>query len=131
MTIIANDGHSVKPRTVDTLIATSGERYDFILEANQTVGNYWIRLRATGPCNIDRVETFAVLSYRDKKEISDLDLSYPKHPVPKFDDNFPPGIVSWSSHCSIVAFNELLLIAVHEPSQCHLLSTRRHIHLQL
>lgn len=102
MTIVANDGHSVKPRTVDTLIATSGERYDFILEANQTVGNYWIRLRATGPCNIERVETFAVLSYHDKKEVSDLELSYPKHPVPKYDDNFPPGIVGLSPPYPIV-----------------------------
>lgn len=38
LTLIANDGSPVRPREFDTLISTSGERYDFVLNANQTIG---------------------------------------------------------------------------------------------
>lgn len=35
MIIIASDSFPVKPRKVNTLISTAGERYDFVIEANQ------------------------------------------------------------------------------------------------
>lgn len=38
MSIIASDANNLRPVIVNTLITTSGERYDFILEANQTKG---------------------------------------------------------------------------------------------
>lgn len=57
-------------------------------------GNYWIRLRAIGPCNIERVEAFGILSYYDEDAVSNLELSYPQIPFPLYDNPFPPGIVS-------------------------------------
>ena len=39
MVIIATDGAPVLPEPVDTLFSTAGERYDFVIEANQTKGN--------------------------------------------------------------------------------------------
>lgn len=36
--IIASDGYDVQPRLVDTIMSTSGERYDFVLEAAEIAG---------------------------------------------------------------------------------------------
>lgn len=38
MVIVATDADHLKPTVIDTLVYTSGERYDFVLEANQTIG---------------------------------------------------------------------------------------------
>jgi iron transport multicopper oxidase len=43
MTIIEADGSYTEPYTVDQLQILAGQRYSFILTANQTVDNYWIR----------------------------------------------------------------------------------------
>jgi iron transport multicopper oxidase len=43
MTIIEADGISVEPLVVDSLTIFASQRYSFILTANATVGNYWIR----------------------------------------------------------------------------------------
>nr|UDP83123.1 laccase 9 [Cyathus bulleri]UES62899.1 laccase 9 [Cyathus bulleri] len=43
LTIIEADGESTQPLTVDKLQIFAGQRYSFVLEANQPVGNYWIR----------------------------------------------------------------------------------------
>ncbi|KAH6897898.1 laccase 4 [Coprinopsis sp. MPI-PUGE-AT-0042] len=43
MTIIEADGHATEPITVDRLRIFAGQRYSFVLEANQPVGNYWMR----------------------------------------------------------------------------------------
>ncbi|EAU92032.2 laccase 5 [Coprinopsis cinerea okayama7 len=43
MTIIEADGQLTEPHTVQEITIFTGQRYSFILEANQPVGNYWIR----------------------------------------------------------------------------------------
>uniref|UniRef100_A0A336LRE1 CSON012189 protein n=1 Tax=Culicoides sonorensis TaxID=179676 RepID=A0A336LRE1_CULSO len=95
MTIIASDASDIKPLTVDTLITTSGERYDFILEANQTKGNYWLRVRAIGQCamNGNQIESFAILSYYTGSEINDTELAFTSKSPPSYEDSFPLGIV--------------------------------------
>uniref|UniRef100_A0A182QTI3 Uncharacterized protein n=1 Tax=Anopheles farauti TaxID=69004 RepID=A0A182QTI3_9DIPT len=101
MLIISTDGGTVKPEhTVDTLVTISGERYDFVLTANQTPGNYWIRVRGIGFCDPMRVEDFAILSYRTPKTTIakagltvQQTLAYPKETLPLFDDPFPDGVV--------------------------------------
>ncbi|TFK86664.1 multicopper oxidase [Polyporus arcularius HHB13444] len=45
MTIIEADGQNTHPVTVDSLQIFVAQRYSFILEANQPVGNYWIRAK--------------------------------------------------------------------------------------
>ena len=43
LTVIASDGYHIKSiKNVHYVIVNSGERYDIIVNANQTVGNYWI-----------------------------------------------------------------------------------------
>jgi hypothetical protein len=47
-----------------------GERYDFVLEANQTYSNYWIRFRGLGVCEsgMRKVHQEAVLHYAGADE---------------------------------------------------------------
>ncbi|KAJ7503520.1 laccase [Mycena galericulata] len=50
LTIIEADGISTEPYSVDSIQIYVGQRYSFILNANQPVGNYWIRANpSTGP----------------------------------------------------------------------------------
>ncbi|XP_055589939.1 uncharacterized protein LOC129742118 [Uranotaenia lowii] len=92
MKIISTDGGAVKPQYIDTLISVSGERYDFVLEADQKPGNYWVRVRGIGFCDPQFVEGFAVLTYAGP-EILTEDLAFPKINPPDFDSEYPLGIV--------------------------------------
>ncbi|KAJ7881101.1 laccase [Mycena olivaceomarginata] len=50
LTIIEADGITTTPYSVDSIQIYVGQRYSFILNANQPVGNYWIRANpSTGP----------------------------------------------------------------------------------
>ena len=45
----------------------SGERYDFIVDASQEIGNYWIRMKClVGP---DKPHQTAILRYRGAKDV--------------------------------------------------------------
>ncbi|KAJ3504043.1 hypothetical protein NLJ89_g8148 [Agrocybe chaxingu] len=43
LTVIEADSQSTQPLTVDRIQIFAGQRYSFVLEANQKVDNYWIR----------------------------------------------------------------------------------------
>ncbi|KAF7965048.1 hypothetical protein HWV62_829 [Athelia sp. TMB] len=43
LTVIEMDGISIVPKNVDSIQIFAGQRYSFVLTANQTIGNYWIR----------------------------------------------------------------------------------------
>ena len=45
LTIIEADGQATQPFTVDSIQIYAAQRYSFVLEANQTIDNYWIRAR--------------------------------------------------------------------------------------
>lgn len=64
-----------------------GERYDFVINADQEAGAYWIQARGLGECGIRRVQQLAVLRYvRAPFEPSGI--------TPTYDDGLPQGIVS-------------------------------------
>ncbi|KAJ9142472.1 Multicopper oxidase [Pleurostoma richardsiae] len=44
MTVIATDFVPVNPVTVDSIYMGVGQRYDILIDANQTVGNYWMNV---------------------------------------------------------------------------------------
>lgn len=91
MTLIATEIRAIKPVLFDTAFSTSGERFDFVLEANQNPNNeYWIRVRAVGPCEYLQIETFAVLTY--SKNVKDL--AFTKKRMPSFSNDYPKGIVN-------------------------------------
>ncbi|XP_066919627.1 uncharacterized protein [Clytia hemisphaerica] len=46
LSVMATDGFDIKPWEVQSFIINPGERYDFMLTANQKVDNYWIRVKS-------------------------------------------------------------------------------------
>nr|CAD7586191.1 unnamed protein product [Timema genevievae] len=63
--VIATDGESVHPVVVNTIISFSGERYDFVINADQNVGAYWIQVRGLGECGSKRAMQLGVLNPLD------------------------------------------------------------------
>ncbi|KAH6653398.1 Cupredoxin [Truncatella angustata] len=49
--VIANDFVPIEPYETDNIILSGGERYDVIVEADQPVGNYWLRSIYQTACN--------------------------------------------------------------------------------
>ncbi|XP_065666473.1 uncharacterized protein LOC136087510 [Hydra vulgaris] len=43
ISVVASDGYDIKPYSAESVIVHPGERFDFILNANKTIDNYWIR----------------------------------------------------------------------------------------
>lgn len=57
LTVIATDGDNVFPKVVDAIVSLSGERYDFVVTANQESGAFWIYISGLFVCqNIERVD---------------------------------------------------------------------------
>lgn len=48
--VISSDGFAFKPVKAESIGITSGERFDFIINANKQVGIYWIRVRGNYAC---------------------------------------------------------------------------------
>ncbi|XP_035721855.1 laccase-2-like [Vespa mandarinia] len=89
LTVIASDGEDLEPVVVDKIVSVTGERYDFILNANQSSGSYWIQLRGLGECSALKIIQFAVLIYGSK-------LALPKTSRPTY-DNPIKGVVELNS----------------------------------
>ncbi|XP_070173598.1 uncharacterized protein [Littorina saxatilis] len=66
ISIIATDGTPVEPMQVDSFNIFAGERYDFILTADQPVNNYWIKVRGLADCDekFKHAKTNAILRYQ-------------------------------------------------------------------
>lgn len=66
ITAIATDGNDIEPKEVTFLVAYAGERWDFVVNANQNVDNYFIRARGLMDCDERFTSSFqmAVLHYQ-------------------------------------------------------------------
>nr|BCM26534.1 laccase-like multicopper oxidase 2 [Pseudothemis zonata] len=86
MLIIASDGEPVHPVVVNTIISFTGERYDFVITADQNVDAYWIQIRGLGECGNTRAQQLGVLRYaRAPYE--------PVSPRPTYDYGLAQGVV--------------------------------------
>lgn len=47
LTIIASDGRPLEPYETDAFVIHGAESFDFVLETNQEVGNYWMRVQSS------------------------------------------------------------------------------------
>lgn len=65
----------------------TGERYDFVINADRQVGAYWIQLRGLGECGIRRVQQLAILRYARGPY-------QPSSAPPTYDFGIPQGVVS-------------------------------------
>ncbi|KAF7351482.1 Laccase A [Mycena sanguinolenta] len=69
-TIIEVDGVNTQPLVVDSIQIYAGQRYSFVLNANQTVDNYWIRTVANGGTSgFDNGINSAILRYVGADEV--------------------------------------------------------------
>lgn len=86
LTVIATDGEPVHPVQVNTIISFSGERYDFVIEANNIPGAYWIQVRGLGECGIKRAQQLGILRYARGPY-------QPSSQPPTYDVGIPQGVV--------------------------------------
>ncbi|XP_034935980.1 laccase-2-like [Chelonus insularis] len=87
LTIISVDGEDVRPQLVTTVTTFSAERVDVILNANQSIGTYWIQLRGLSGCSNHNVQQLAILRYMG----SDLSTPYANRPV--HTPGLPRGVI--------------------------------------
>ncbi|XP_068204136.1 uncharacterized protein [Palaemon carinicauda] len=86
MTVIAADGKDIVPTTVDSLVLYSGERFDVVVDADQMIGNYWIRFNGLIDCEPNACFQGAILRYSSAPE------SDPVAPL-FYSSDYPEGIV--------------------------------------
>lgn len=66
---------------------STGERYDFVITADQQVGAYWMQVRGLGECGTKRAMQLAVLRYARGPY-------QPTTQQPTYDVGLPQGVVS-------------------------------------
>lgn len=71
------------------IIFFPGERYDFILHTNRSIGSYWIQVRGMGACALNGVQQIAILRYNGAS-------SLPQLQSPSYYTGLPQGVVSIS-----------------------------------
>lgn len=80
ITAISTDGNDLEAKEMTFLVTYAGERWDFIVNANQAIGNYFIRARGLMDCDERFTSSFqlAVLHYQGapKEEPSYAKPSY-------------------------------------------------------
>lgn len=89
LTIIASDSQPIEPIEVESLVSQSGERYDFVIEANQEPGDYWIKVRGEGECYSLNISQRAILRY----ERNDLSNQLTSNMSYSYKDSFRSGLV--------------------------------------
>jgi FtsP/CotA-like multicopper oxidase with cupredoxin domain len=69
-TVITSDFVPVKPYTTSSISINIGQRYDIIINANQAVGNYWLRADVATKCGRNRNPTNikSIIRYEDAPE---------------------------------------------------------------
>ncbi|GFR97917.1 laccase [Elysia marginata] len=67
--VIASDGYDVEPLRVQYFNIFAGERFDFVLLANQSVGNYLLRVQGELDCGANRnnAHQTAIIHYKNSK----------------------------------------------------------------
>ncbi|KAI9511059.1 laccase [Russula earlei] len=95
LTVIEVDGTNVQPLVVDSLEIFAGQRYSVVLNANQPVGNYWIRALPTHFENqtfagFTNVAILRYLGSRIQNPPSDPNRNIPQSVLPLKETNLHP-----------------------------------------
>ncbi|XP_071839467.1 uncharacterized protein [Apostichopus japonicus] len=69
--VIASDGRPSRADDFDSITISSGERFDFVLNASQRVDNYWMRVEGLADCR--HHQELAVVRYRGAKGIDPIE----------------------------------------------------------
>ncbi|XP_073819695.1 multicopper oxidase 3 [Musca autumnalis] len=94
MLMISTDGNDLQPVYADKFFMTSAERFDFILQANQYPGNYWIRVKGYNDCEKLNLYQGAVLHYRgsSRSRFPDRQISDDLNEVKALPDSSTIGV---------------------------------------
>ncbi|KZP21863.1 multicopper oxidase [Athelia psychrophila] len=91
LTIIEADGIETEPLVVDSIQIFAGQRYSFILEANQTVDNYWIRADPNlGTTGFDGGLNSAFLRYSGANATAEPTTNQTTSVIPMVEANLVP-----------------------------------------
>lgn len=113
MTVVGTDGYWLEPvKDVDYIIIHTGERYDFLLSANNTseLNDYWMRAETleidssgTGPPyqSLGHVAE-AILHYKRSNDSDDPDVNVPSRRYQTIKDNSPPIQCTHNASCKAV-----------------------------
>ncbi|KAH9953170.1 laccase [Russula dissimulans] len=100
MTVIEVDGNNVQPLVIDSLVIFAGQRYSVVVNANQPVGNYWIRSigqSAIVTTNFSDFNSVAVLHYegaQGQEPPVDPTVNVPVSKLPLVETNLHPLVPS-------------------------------------
>ncbi|CAH1282323.1 unnamed protein product [Diabrotica balteata] len=95
ITVISTDGGDIKPIETTSLVTYAGERFDFILKADQPKDVYWIRFKGLMDCDERFTKAFQVAV-----------LEYENNDLPPY--SYPPQNVSYdNSHIDGLQVNPL------------------------
>lgn len=83
------------------VLCVTGERYDFVIEANNIPGAYWIQVRGLGECGIKRAQQLGILRYARGPY-------QPSSQPPTYDVGIPQGVVSLNGRCNILRYYNVL-----------------------
>jgi iron transport multicopper oxidase len=92
MTVIEADGQSTEPLVVDSIQIFAGQRYSFVLNANQPVDNYWTRALPENK-DFSNFTNLAILRYDgadDENPTPDPTTNIPTSSSPLVENNLHP-----------------------------------------
>ncbi|XP_015589578.1 L-ascorbate oxidase isoform X2 [Cephus cinctus] len=84
MYIVSTDGNDIDPIEAESLVSYAGERFDFIIEMDQDIDNYWIRFRGLMDCDerFLSAHQVAVLRYAGAPDMNPIaEVSYDRIPM--------------------------------------------------
>ena len=89
----------------------AGERYDFVITADQPTGAYWMQVRGLGECGEQRAQQLAIVRYARGPYT-------PRSAAPTYDVGLPQGIVSAKTLVASLTF-DIFTIIPYVHSYCH------------
>ena len=98
LTVISSDGQAIVPVQVESFVSFKGERYDFIVEANQEPKDYWIKIRGEGACFYLNLAQRAILRYERDNLSNQLTSNMPFN----YNDSFRDGLVRFNLFLNLI-----------------------------
>lgn len=77
LTVISTDGNPIQPVVVKSIVLMSAERYDVVVNANQEIETYWIKVKGYADCIASKKFQTAILRYDEASyDIPDYEVTY-------------------------------------------------------
>ena len=86
LTVIASDGAPFEPIEVESVNVFPGERFDIIVHTDQSIGNYWMRIRGEADCSVKKAKQVAIVRYEGASDTN------PSEPI-TYSDGYRSGKV--------------------------------------